>query len=1546
MDRIRLENRLAVAISSNRGRTCWAGVRTKPALVTESVAASARFGWAWLAFLVLALLLSSIPSPPSAVGSTTPSGTASIDVNPPLSFPHLPFGPATAARSLPPAGTAIVASFEINDSASCQSTGATWANYTCNYNAYTFLPGGQWVFTVSVAFRGPVTVWGNLWFEPDPEELSPIVSLRNVLTVEKGASLNCICLFLMFSGSGVVNEGTFGLGTAVSSTSFNSGTLRISNRSTFSNDAPGTVSIGNCGHYCYVWAGVSVEDGGGMINYGLVVNAGRFTVSCGARWDNHGKMEVINGGTVSVDTGPTCVTLGPVWGRTGWPGAAATTSGHAASSGDISISDGSGISIPYNATFDNRGTLTLESGASICVGFNGTLSNSGSILLERGDPSQLLSPGSINNLDCGGYYPGHPVANSGTIYDAGNISGDVSGSGSMQILCGGTAYRNLGTTSGSNGCRTTKVSIIPRTPLTVARGYVALDAVVVDTGTAPVPPVGTVSWSGSAVGGAFVQNGVCTLAPISTNSSACAALYRAPASNGAVAINASYDQGSFADEFAPVSGVANLTVGAAQVTTLSGKTSCLNLGGRWNSTGSTCSMAQLTVGGNASLTVSHGVTLQVTSLLNVSGVIDVWGNLTAQGAVENRGTVSSNGTVWVASGARWTNDGLLQLSQSPLLVDGTLDNDVMLYDAPSACSGCPGVLGNVTNRGLLETQAGAAFIDSVSSLAASGAVVNTASGTIVENGSWTVSPIVSSSGIVAEGSTGGLVLNGGFDNFGNLSIRGELTSSVGAPLRDERSAVAYNFGALVDLPLQNLGGATFWNRANATLNLTGVSSNAGVLQNSAGASIGLGHLAQLANQAGGILRNPAGGQVVNWGSLLDAGALTNSAGGQLFNGYLINVSATGSISDGGTIENSAPSAAYPGVLPPAGTIIVSGNLTGSGVVNDTVGSIDTPCAGAVTVPVVGHPPQSACGDPTITALTPQQIVGTVNQSQKFTASVLDTLRKGASPPVGNVTFALGTGGDGPPFAVCTLSRSSNNSSSCSVSYSPPTSGEGSVTAQYLGNWSHRSSTAYAGLLVEGRPTSGMVIASKSTVRAGGSLTFRMNVSDPGTGSRSAPTGLVFWDDLGTGGSFAAATCTLKAVNATTSSCSVAYRAPYMNGNDSVTGTYVGDAVHRGGPGSMTIAVGVPCSCHAWQSPTPQYSGNFGLAVAVSGGRTVVGAPNENSSAGTLTGIAYVINTTTGSLISTLISPNASYSGSFGDAVAISGDLVVVGAPLEGNAAGHAYLYNATSGKLLHAWRSPSGQATSYFGSAVAIDGRTAVVGAPYESVPFNGTNVSEAGRAYEYSSTTGKLLRTFFDPKPFYSDEFGYALALNGTRLLVGQPQYNSVYSPYGPGHAFLYNSSSGGLVARLSSSHPRSGGYFGSAVALDPTLAVVGAYDENTGSTTGGGRAYVFDASNGTALAGLRSPHAVFAGRFGFAVAAVGSTVIVGAPDESAYGHRGAGNAYEFSSNGTLLSTLVGPGVTSYFGYSVAASGARVAVGAPYQLVEGHIAAGRVFVF
>ena len=189
---------------------------------------------------------------------------------------------------------------------------------------------------------------------------------------------------------------------------------------------------------------------------------------------------------------------------------------------------------------------------------------------------------------------------------------------------------------------------------------------------------------------------------------------------------------------------------------------------------------------------------------------------------------------------------------------------------------------------------------------------------------------------------------------------------------------------------------------------------------------------------------------------------------------------------------------------------------------------------------------------------------------------------------------------------------------------------------------------------------------------------------------------------------------------------------------------------------------------------------FGISVAISGNLAVVGAHNEGDAGGAYSGKAYIFDVTTSSLLHTLHNPNAygtSTSDIFGISVAISGNRVVVGALYEDDAggtnSGKAYIFDATTGSLLHTLHNPSAYDTGagdQFGKAVAISGNYAIVGA-YGEDDAGGT---QSGKAYIFDVTTGSLLHTLHNPNAYgtsANDNFGFSVAISGNRVVVGACQ-------------------------------------------------------------------------------------------------------------------------------------------------------------------------------
>jgi len=247
--------------------------------------------------------------------------------------------------------------------------------------------------------------------------------------------------------------------------------------------------------------------------------------------------------------------------------------------------------------------------------------------------------------------------------------------------------------------------------------------------------------------------------------------------------------------------------------------------------------------------------------------------------------------------------------------------------------------------------------------------------------------------------------------------------------------------------------------------------------------------------------------------------------------------------------------------------------------------------------------------------------------------------------------------------------------------------------------------------------------------------------------------------------------------------------------------------------------------------------------------------------------------------------------------------------------------------------SPNLQASGYFGSSVAVTGGITVIGAASETVSGN----VGAGRAYLYNVQTGSLTATLTSPNSQAGGSFGTAVATDGNIVVIGADDENSFI-----GNAYIFNAQTGSLTETLT---PSAGGYFGSSVAVDGNIVVVGAYGATVDGYSAAGRVYIFNAQTGAVTGTLTSPNPQQLGAFGGAVAISGNTLVVGAAGETAGGDSSAGRAYIFNAQtGALTETLTSPNLQSNggFGGSVAIDGNTVVVGAPGE----NIVAGRVYIF
>lgn len=154
-------------------------------------------------------------------------------------------------------------------------------------------------------------------------------------------------------------------------------------------------------------------------------------------------------------------------------------------------------------------------------------------------------------------------------------------------------------------------------------------------------------------------------------------------------------------------------------------------------------------------------------------------------------------------------------------------------------------------------------------------------------------------------------------------------------------------------------------------------------------------------------------------------------------------------------------------------------------------------------------------------------------------------------------------------------------------------------------------------------------------------------------------------------------------------------------------------------------------------PGVQTGASLGFGVAVDGGHAVAGAPYSDFGAENA-GAVKVFHPTTGELLHLLTNPGPALDENFGLAVAISGNRLVVGAPFDNTGAqgaGSVYIYDlggATPTVPVMILNNPTPSPSEGFGCSVALSGSRLAIGARQDS-----TGASSAGIAYVYDLNGG-----------------------------------------------------------------------------------------------------------------------------------------------------------------------------------------------------------------
>ena len=343
---------------------------------------------------------------------------------------------------------------------------------------------------------------------------------------------------------------------------------------------------------------------------------------------------------------------------------------------------------------------------------------------------------------------------------------------------------------------------------------------------------------------------------------------------------------------------------------------------------------------------------------------------------------------------------------------------------------------------------------------------------------------------------------------------------------------------------------------------------------------------------------------------------------------------------------------------------------------------------------------------------------------------------------------------------------------------------------------------------------------------------------------------------------------------------------------------------------------------------------FGGSVDIDGDMAVVGARFDGG------GSAYIfqeVGPGNWQKVAKLTPSDGAGGDYFGYSVAISGDVVIVGALYgDGNVkdSGAAYVFKQTDtgdwqqvAKLI----APDGGQYNYFGNAVAIDGNTAIVGAK--------SSDRAKGSAWIFQEIGGnwEMIAKLMASDGANNDNFGQSVAIDSDTVIIGA-YLDDTDKGYDSGSTYIFRKV-GGIweqKAKLTASDGAASDFFGWSVAINGDRAVVGARgDDDNGSNSGS--AYIFREVGGIweQKAKLTASDGADSDSFGYSVAIDGGVLIVGAQNNSEGKDLWKGSTYIFQGTSfgnwqEAAKLTASDGVAyGYFGQSLAIEGGRILVGA-----------------
>lgn len=395
--------------------------------------------------------------------------------------------------------------------------------------------------------------------------------------------------------------------------------------------------------------------------------------------------------------------------------------------------------------------------------------------------------------------------------------------------------------------------------------------------------------------------------------------------------------------------------------------------------------------------------------------------------------------------------------------------------------------------------------------------------------------------------------------------------------------------------------------------------------------------------------------------------------------------------------------------------------------------------------------------------------------------------------------------------------------------------------------------------------------------------------------------------------------------------------------------------------SFTVFFSILCASLAFSqietmlTPNNGAAGDrFGYSVVISEDYVVAGAYGNDNENGIDAGAAYVFHLEGSEWVqqAKLVASDGAAEDQFGISVDMDGDYIVVGAYLDddgGDKSGAAYVFKLENGNWIQQAKLTASDAGAEdrFGYAVAISGDIIAIGAYY-----NNSKAYHAGSAYIFrrGGNTWSQETKLTASDGAEGDMFGMGLDLENNIIAISAKYHDAMGSSSGAVYAYTYSGMVWQERAKVTPLDGEADDNFGSSVCLVSHDLIIGAIKDDDQDADAGAVYHYRQSSLDWNLLNKHIPSGLQSvDWFGGSVSADVNHLIVSASMDDDQGDK-SGSCYIYEKEGycyyeiakvTASNTVTG----DRFGYRVGVSGDYVVASAPYTDLNGEDS-GSIYVY